>query len=406
MKTFKIILLCLFVTTISFNQVRNKGKFIEPKSEFWEEVVQKNIDDFNKKDKPKKQTFKMDFEGLNLPKSKSEFTYFWHNDPHNQGLTGTCWSFSTTSFYESEVYRIHKRKIKLSEIWTAYWEYLEKARRFVQERGNSEIGEGSQSNAVKRIWKQHGVVPEDVYSGLLPGQKSHDHSKMFDEIKAYLQSIKEQNAWNETEVLNTVQSILNHYLGVPPTKFTVDGKEYTPKEYLEKVVALNLDDYVDVMSLMQEPYYEQVEYKVPDNWWHNKDYYNVPLDEFMSAIKSAIRKGYTMVIGGDVSEAGIESHYKVAMIPTFDIPSEYIDEYSRQFRFSNGTTGDDHGIHLVGYLTKDGKDWFLIKDSGAGAYNVDDKGYYYYHEDFVKLKMLGFAIHKDAVKDLLAKFKK
>jgi bleomycin hydrolase len=156
---------------------------------------------------------------------------------------------------------------------------------------------------------------------------------------------------------------------------------------------------------MEKPYYEKAEYEVPDNWWHNKDYFNVPLDLFMSSLKKAIRDGYTMEIFGDVSEPGIESHAKVAMIPTFDIPSEYIDESARQMRFSNGTTGDDHGIHLVGYENKNGKDWFLIKDSGSGSFNVGDKGYYFFHEDYVKLKILGFLIHKDAVKDLLVKFK-
>ena len=112
-----------------------------------------------------------------------------------------------------------------------------------------------------------------------------------------------------------------------------------------------------------------------------------------------------MAIGGDVSEAGYDSWHKVGVIPTFDIPSEYIDENARQFRFSNGTTTDDHGIHLVGYQVKDGKDWYLIKDSGSGSRNTGDKGFYYYQEDYVKLKIMDFMIHKDAVENILKKFK-
>jgi bleomycin hydrolase len=405
MKNIRIILLILFVAGYISAQEHNKGAFIQPKSEFWDEV-KKGIDEFNKKDKPAGKIFKMDFTGLDLPKSKDEFTSYWRNDPLNQGNTGTCWSFSTTSFLESEAYRINKVKVKLSEIWTAYWEYVEKARRFVKERGNSAIAEGSEANAVTRIWKQYGIVPEDVYNGKLPGQIHHDHSKMFQEINNYLTGIKNSNTWNENEVLETVKSILNHYLGEPPAKVVVDGKEYAPKEYLKNVVKLNPDDYITVMSLMEKPYYERAEYEVPDNWWHSKEYYNVPLDVFMTSVKSIIRKGYTMAIFGDVSEPGIESHAKVAMVPSFDIPSAYIDEYARQMRFTNGTTGDDHGIHLIGYLNKDGKDWFLIKDSGSGSFNTGDKGYYFFHEDYIKLKMLGFMVHKDAVADLLAKFQK
>ncbi len=404
MKQIKVFLLLLLFLGIVNAQERDKAKFVEPKNEYWEQI-KKDIADYNKKETPEKKIFKMDFTGLDLPKSKSEFTSYWHNDPINQGNTGTCWCFSTTSFLESEVNRINNEKIKLSEMWTVYWEYTEKARRFVEERGNSVIGEGSEANAVLRIWKKYGIVPEEAYTGMLPGQKHHDHSKLFQEIDDYLKGIKAANAWNEDEVISTVKSILNHYLGVPPTKFVVDGVEYTPKEYLEKVVKLNLDDYVAVMSLMEKPYYEKVEYEVPDNWWHSKDYYNVPLDVFMSTLKDAVRKGYTMAIWGDVSEPGLESHAKVAMVPTFDIPSQYIDEYARQMRFSNNTTTDDHGIHLVGYEAKNGKDWYLIKDSGSGAYNVGDKGYYFYNEDYVKLKMLGFMVNKSALGNLLSKFK-
>jgi bleomycin hydrolase len=143
---------------------------------------------------------------------------------------------------------------------------------------------------------------------------------------------------------------------------------------------------------------------VQDNWWHDSSYYNVPLNVWIQTLEGVIKNGYTMAIGGDVSEPGYDSHEKVGIIPSFDIPSEYIDDYAKELRFNNGATGDDHGLHLVGYLEKDGKYWFLIKDSGAGAENVDPKGYYFYSEDYVKLKMIDFMVHKDAVRELLAKF--
>jgi len=407
MKNTTLISLSIIFTLFNFQnfsqEVKNKGNLKIYKNEFLEEIKKASKDFFDEKTETKK-VFKVDFTGLDLPKSKDEFTHFWHNEPLSQGNTGTCWAFSTTSFFESEVYRINKRKVKLSENFTVYWEYVEKARRFVKERGNSNFAEGSEANAVRRMWRMYGIVPEEAYASKMPGQKYHDHSKLIDEMNVFLKSVKERNAWNEDEVLATIKSILNYYIGVPPTKFTYEGKEYTSKEFLTKVVNLNLDDYVDVISLMQEPYYKKIIYDVPDNWWHDDNYYNVPLDEYMSIIKNAIRKGYTLSIGGDVSEPGIDLNYKVAMIPSFDIPSEYIDEHARQFRFSNGTTGDDHGIHLVGCMNKNGKDWYLIKDSGSGSFNIGDKGYYFYSEDYVKLKIIDFMVHKDAVGDLLRKF--
>ena len=384
-------------------EVKNTGSLQIYKNEFYEEISKASKEYFKKESEPKK-VFKVDFENLDLPKSKDEFLYFWHNDPLSQGNTGTCWAFSTTSYFESEIYRVNKTKVKLSEMYTVYWEYVEKARRFVRERGDSYFAEGSEANAVRRIWKEYGIVPEASFTSKMPGQKFYDHSKLINEMTDYLNSVKERNAWNEEEVLSTIKSILNYYIGVPPVKFNFEGKEYAPKDFLDKVVNLKLDDYVDVISLMEGPYYKKLMYDVPDNWWKDDNYYNVPLDEYMNILKNAIRKGFSMSIGGDVSEPGINSHYKVAMVPTFDIPSEYIDENARQFRFSNGTTGDDHGIHLVGYMSKDGKDWFLIKDSGSGSFNVGDKGYYFYSEDYVKLKIIDFMVHKDAVGDLMNKF--
>jgi bleomycin hydrolase len=129
----------------------------------------------------------------------------------------------------------------------------------------------------------------------------------------------------------------------------------------------------------------------------------------MKIVKESIRKGYTVLIGGDVSESGFDAWNQIAVVPTYDIPSEYIDENARAIRFLNGATTDDHGMHLVGYLEKDGKDWYLIKDSGAGSRNCGKEsknfGYYFMHEDYIKLKIMDIMVHKDVAKDIISKFK-
>ncbi|MBP1637095.1 MAG: Aminopeptidase [Acidobacteria bacterium] len=302
---------------------------------------------------------------------------------------------------ESEVYRLHGRKVRISEAFTVHNEYLERAKRFVRERGNSAVAEGSEANAVTRDWRLYGAMPWEAYSGLAPGQKFHDHSKLIEEVRAYLDHVKAAGAWDEDVAVKTVRSIVEHHLGVPPETFTVDGKQYTPQTYLRDYLQIDPDDYVDVLSYKQQPFGQQVEYQVPDNWWHSKDYHNVPLDTFVKALKSALAAGYTISLGGDVSEPGRNPEKKVFMIPSFDIPSAYIDDDARQFRFGNGTTTDDHGIHLLGYQEANGKGWFLIKDSGSSAFNAEPKGYYFLTEDYVKLKMMDFMVHKDALKGII-----
>src|SRR5690554_2674528 len=401
-KTLPLIISILFFQNFILpQQVKDKGIFVEPQRGFYDEI----LESFGEKRNPgTKPIFEADPSERDLPKSVDEFKTQWHNEPISQGRTGTCWAFATTSLLESEIYRIHNKKVKLSEMHTVYYEYLLKAERYIDEKGNSAFGEGSQANAVTRIWKKYGAVPAEVYIGKKKEQKFYDHEKMFEEIKYYLESLKESGEWDKEKSLNKVKEILNKYLGEPPAEFTIQEIKFTPKEYLEKYLNINPDDYVNILSIMQQPYYKKVEYEVPDNWWHSKEYYNVPLDDFISALKTAVKNGYTVSIGGDVSGAGYLSKYDAAFVPSFDIPSEYIDEHARQFRFNNKTTTDDHLIHIVGYITKDDGDWFLIKDSSSGARDGSNKGYYFYHEDYIKLKMLTFTVHKDAVEELLTKF--
>ena len=396
--------LCFMSLQAQQQERRDKAQFVEPKNEFMDSV-NTTLEKFYKKDTPAKKSLRPDFTQFNPPKSVEEFTTSWHNKPISQAKSGMCWCFSTTSMLESEIYRQTKHRIKLSELYTVYWEYVEKTRGYVRTRGEAEIGEGSQANAVYRDWKKYGVVPADAYSGLLNGQPFHDHTKMFAEISSFLRSLKASQAWDENQAETAVRGIMNHYIGEPPTEITVDGKKMTPQEYYAKITGINVDDYVSICSFMDKPYYTYVEYEVPDNWWHSKEYYNVPLAEFMAAFKKAVHDGYTVELWGDVSEPGLEGQAGIAVVPSFDIPSKYIDESARQFRFSNGTTGDDHGIHVVGYCEKGGSDWYLIKDSGSGSRNNAHPGYFFFNEDYVKLKMLGFGVHKSAVMELLSKKK-
>jgi bleomycin hydrolase len=393
-------------------QNKDKAVFIVPKPGFYQNSILKDDKDVSERLAPPtdRKIFIADLSGYQSPAKVDLYTNRqWHNPPVSQGNTNTCWCFSTTSFLESEAYRINKTKVKLSEMYTVYWEYVEKARRFVEKRGDSDFNEGSEANAVTLMWKKYGIIPESDYQGLLDGRKFHNHEPMIKEMKNYLESVKTRSAWDEEAVIATIRSIMKHYMGEPPSEITVAGKKMNPLQYLNEVLRINPDDYVDILSYKQEPFYQHVEYKVPDNWWHSTDYCNVPLNVFMDALKNSIHSGYTVSIGGDVSEPGFDRRTQCAIVPDFDIPSAYINDDARQFRFSNQTTTDDHGMHLVGSSVKDGKEWFLIKDSGSGSRNNDpdvpEFGYYFFSEDYVKLKMMDFTVHKDAVKDLLTKIK-
>ena len=374
-----------------------------PKNEFYERITKDNTDFFAKKKEPGKR-LTMDYSSMDVPKSLNEFKIVTAEKPVSQGITGTCWCFSTTSFYESEAARKGHPGVQLSEMYTVYWEYVEKAKEFVRTRGESIFDEGSETNAVQRTLAKHGAVPLEAYSGMMPGQPFHDHAKMTGEMKRYLRGVKERSAWNSEEVAGTIRDIMEHYIGAPPMSVTYKGRKMSPQAFLRDVAGIVPEEYVTFMSLKSEPYWTSAEYKVGDNWWHSKDYYNVPLTDFIGLVKSALKKGYSISIGGDVSESGIDAKRGIMMIPSYDIPSSYIDENARLLRFVNGATTDDHAMHIIGYTERGNGIWFLVKDSGAGGHaNPDHNGYWYMHEDFVKLKMMTATVNKAAVKEMLQK---
>ena len=357
------------------------------------------------KEKEAATVLRFDMADVVRPESPEAFASAFHFPPVAQYLTGTCWSFSTTSFYESEVARLTGRHVKLSEIWTVYWEYVEKMKGFVRARGDQPIEEGSESNAVNRIWKTYGIVPESAYQGVLDASGRHDHSGLVAELQSLGEWAEENDYWDEDTMVAMTRVVLDRFLGRPPETFTYDGTVYTPEQFLADVLQLHMDDYVELMSTLSVPFYTQGEYDVPDNWWHDASYYNVPLDEWYGALVKAVDAGYTVSIGGDVSEPGLNGEEDIAIVPTFDIPQAYIDQSSREFRFYNHTSTDDHGIHLVGHTTTpDGHAWYLIKDSNRSSRHGRFEGYYFYRDDYIRLKMLTYTIHKDAVADLLAKF--
>jgi bleomycin hydrolase len=358
---------------------------------------------------PGKSRMWVDFTKVDAPKTPSEFTTLWHTPPARQGLSDMCWCFSTTSFLESEIHRLTGREIRLSSLFTVYWEHVEKARNFVRLKGKvDQKGNGSESDAVLAIWRKYGTVPAGDYLGLTGGRTEHGQAMdLYPELKACLQEVQARGAWDEEAVVAKVRAILDRRLGRPPDSVTVDGAALTPREYLARVVRLNPDDYVQFLSCLDHPAWTRTEYEVPDNWRHTRDYLNLPLDVFMKAFKEALKAGFTVSIAADMSEPGYAIEAPgIAIVPAWDIPPAAIDARARQFRFDNGTTTDDHGLHVVGWTRHGGQDWFLVKDSWSSAWNNAHPGYYFYREDYVKLKVLSFMVHKDAVKDVLAREKR
>ena len=351
-----------------------------------------------------KMDLRFDMSVIERPDGPASFsTQAWHFPPTPQYRTGTCWSFASTSFMESEIHRTSGQEIKLSEMWTAYWEFVNKARGFVETRGESYLGQGSQSAALLRVYREHGVVPRKDYEGVLAEDGRFDHNLMMDRMKSFLHWCRDNDFWDEDVIIGSVRLILDASMGRPPEKIDWKGSQLDPKVFLSSVCGIDPDDYVSLISTLSIPFWTHGSYAVPDNWWHDTSYVNVPLETWYGVVLDTAAAGQSLVIGGDVSEPGLWGLEDLAVVPTFDIPQSYIDQDSREFRFINRSTTDDHLIHVLGVMKIEDHDWFLIKDSNRSSRAGRHEGYYFFRDDYVRLKILMITVHRDRVADILAR---
>ncbi len=338
---------------------------------------------------------------LHKPHSVNVFDTVFHFPPRNQDTTNACWSFSTLSFLESEMDRNHLKPVRLSVMFPVYYGFVEKARYFVRTKGASRFAGGDLFSGVLEVIKQYGIVPQSAYFGQVGTSKRYTHIQLERKLREYMNKVKNLQLWDEPLVIKGVRRILNAYMGSPPQQFIYKGKTYSPKTFRDEVVRLPWENYVAVTSFMYAPFYQYIELKVPDNWKHRVIYYNLPLKEFYQALKQALGKRYPVAFDSDTGEPGRMGKHDVAFVPPYDIPGRLIDQEAREFRYRNGSTTDDHLMHLLAYKNIKGQDWFLVKDSWRTAWDGKAKGYYYFHGDYLRLKMLAFLVDKEAIQSFL-----
>ena len=330
------------------------------------------------------------------------------SDVKSQGNTGTCWSFSTSSFLESEIKRLTGDNIDLSEMYTVRNTYPKKAWNYVMRQGKAQFSEGGLAHDVLNSVDDYGLVPESAFNGLDTDVTRHNHS----ELIAVLKGILDVYISNPARQLSprwksSVEAILDIYLGKNVSTFQYNGKDYTPKSF-QKMVKIKPSDYITLTSFTHQPFNTRFVLNIPDNF-SNGSMYNVPLNDFETAIVSALEKGYSVELDIDVSEKTFSSKNGIAVIPnnsdakkealTSIVKEKHITQAYRQQEFENYNTTDDHLMHITG-LAKDQKGtvYFKTKNSwGSEGDRVKYGGYVYISSAFIRLKAISVTIHKDAL---------
>ncbi len=340
-------------------------------------------------------------EKIPRPNSASDFQSAAAQSCLNQGKTLICWSFATSSFVESEMARLKLEPVRLSVLYPEYCAFIEKTRRFVQTKGESRYSPGDLFTGVPDLWQKYGALPASVYDHFGDG-RGLDQNKLYDELENLTQDIKRDGRWDEASAVSRATKILNRYLGEPPKKFVFEGKNYTPISFLLQVVRLPWSEYIMITSFEKAPFNKFTELEVPDNWRHKTNFFNVPLPVFYDAFKGAVRAGYTVAVSMDVTEPSYKITGRYCFIPDFDIAPSKIDQEAREVRFLDGATTDDHAVHVIGWNSFGGEDWFLAKDSWKTAWQDGNKGNLFLHSSYVKLKILAFIVNRNGVPQITA----
>lgn len=348
-------------------------------------------------------------------KAKFKFTEVINleNSPvKNQGSSGTCWSYSGNSFLESEMMKLGKEFVDISEIYTARCAYIERAKNYVRMHGNIGWGDGAELHDVVSIYKKYGAVPYEVYTGLNYGTSKNKFGEMQAALEGFLKGIVENKNGKLTKNwLPAFTAALDSYLGQVPESFTWKGKKYSPKSFANEVMGIDADRYMEFSSYTYAPFYEPTLLMVPDNW-SLQSVYNLPLNEMTEMVDNALSKGYTVAWATDVSEKYFSWKNGVAIVPEKELEDMSADELKTMFdgpktertitpemreeAFDNYTTTDDHGMHIVG-LAKDqnGKEYYMVKNSWGDA--NDYKGYLYVSKAFFKYKTTAVLVNKNAI---------
>ena len=348
-------------------------------------------------------------------KAKFKFTEVINleNSPvKNQGSSGTCWSYSGNSFLESEMMKLGKEFVDISEIYTARCAYIERAKNYVRMHGNIGWGDGAELHDVVSIYKKYGAVPYEIYTGLNYGTSKNKFGEMQAALEGFLKGIVENKNGKLTKNwLPAFTAALDSYLGQVPESFTWKGKKYSPKSFANEVVGIDADRYMEFSSYTYAPFYEPTLLMVPDNW-SLQSVYNLPLNEMTEMVDNALSKGYTVAWATDVSEKYFSWKNGVAIVPEKELEDMSADELKTMFdgpkteriitpemreeAFDNYTTTDDHGMHIVG-LAKDqnGKEYYMVKNSWGDA--NDYKGYLYVSKAFFKYKTTAVLANKNAI---------
>lgn len=311
-------------------------------------------------------------------------------------MSGTCWSFASLSFLESEILRTQKAEIDLSEMFVARHAYYIKIKEHLRQKGKNFFTSGGQFQDVQHVVAQFGLMPEAAYSGLVNGAENHDHGLLDTAIINYVRKLVAKQQWQLKPADSIyINGLFDTYLGALPNSFEYNGKTYTAKSFATDVVQLNMDEYVVLTSYNHHKMNSNIVLEDKYNW-SGSTYYNVPYNKFVTYAQNAINQGYSLLWDGDITNNDFLFELGTAQTT---LTNKKNVEQMRNRNFLTGKSRIDHVMHIVGkaaLANSTKKELFFTVKNSWGASNAYG-GYIYMNENYFAIETMAIVVHNDVL---------
>ncbi len=348
----------------------------------------------------------------------------------NQNRSGTCWSYASLAFFESEILRESGKTYDLSEMFVANKDYMDCAENYVRLHSYSRFSQGGSTFDALEVIQRHGICPESVMpasaSGALVGDSLANFNEFFSILEPFMEAVAKNKAKGKsTQWRQAFQSTVDAYLGKCPKTFTYEGVSYTPQSFARSL-GLDWNEYTSITSYTHHPFYTWFNIEAPYKWRYALSY-NVPMNEMMEIIDHAVMSGYTVAWGGDVSEDGftrtglalsiddgkmqdlegsdaarwlkLSKAEKTSVLKLLGVnaPEVKATQERRQERFDNWGQTYDHVMLIFG-IAKDqtGREYYVVKNSWGRTGDYD--GIWYMSKDYIADNTTYIFLNKKALK--------
>lgn len=114
----------------------------------------------------------------------------------DQNRSGTCWDYSTLSFFEAEILKKTGKTYDLSEAFVANKTYMDRAIQVVRLHGDCQFSEGGSAYDPLYCLEHYGIVPQSVeqYPTTTPDDSLFNFNEFFSVMTPYVNAIAKNKA--------------------------------------------------------------------------------------------------------------------------------------------------------------------------------------------------------------------